>query len=214
MVDRRSPVSPSVSQQQWELLDHDGRIACLCLQADQAWVQDEVDRAKIKAVQAVERKWLALDRNVTPDEMPMFRHERNAAAAEAGIDVWTASARRDGRCAHAASPSGCRVQGCSHRWRPPPPPADRYFTGPLRRRILERDNYTCQYCGKGLSDDLAPDDPFRANIDHVKPYPTGPTSYENGKTACTDCNAAKGSNESMPQVIDLDEPPSRTATKS
>lgn len=193
----RTDRTPYVPQEVWEQLDHDGRSAYLRLEADQAWIRDEVVRAKAAATRGVNRRWMALTRNVTKDEIAVFNRERELAREEAVGQFWEAVAFRDGRCAHAASPDGCRVLGCTHLWRPPPVPADRYFTGALRLQILQRDNYTCQYCGKKVRDELGPDHRDKANIDHVIPYPTGPTSIENGKTSCTVCNALKGASDSF-----------------
>lgn len=54
----------------------------------------------------------------------------------------------------------------------------------IRRRIFERDNYTCQYCGaKGV----------KLQCDHIFPVKHGGTHEdENLVTACEPCNRAKG----------------------
>ena len=54
------------------------------------------------------------------------------------------------------------------------------------RFVWERDNYTCQYCGKHITEksDL--------ETDHVHPQSRGgKTIYENMVTACFDCNQHK-----------------------
>lgn len=54
-----------------------------------------------------------------------------------------------------------------------------------RVRILKRDKFTCQYCGKqpGMAD---------LTMDHVMPVSRGgKTVWENCVTACYDCNARK-----------------------
>ncbi len=53
----------------------------------------------------------------------------------------------------------------------------------LRQRILERDGYTCTYCGS--EDDLA--------CDHILAITRGGTNDENNlTTACRPCNSSKG----------------------
>jgi 5-methylcytosine-specific restriction endonuclease McrA len=55
-----------------------------------------------------------------------------------------------------------------------------------RRNILERDEFTCQYCGKHL-------DAARLTVDHVIPRSRGgQTSWENVVAACNRCNDRKG----------------------
>jgi len=57
----------------------------------------------------------------------------------------------------------------------------------LRKQVVERDNFTCRYCGKNLKDGK------RIHIDHVHPFSKGgETVIENLVTACADCNKAKG----------------------
>ena len=53
----------------------------------------------------------------------------------------------------------------------------------LRRRILERDMYTCQKCG-------SKEEP---TVDHIKPKAWGGTDAEsNLETLCKECNRKKG----------------------
>jgi 5-methylcytosine-specific restriction endonuclease McrA len=56
-----------------------------------------------------------------------------------------------------------------------------------RRGVLNRDQYTCQYCGATpLRKDLT--------VDHVLPRSRGgKTTWENVVTACKKCNGRKGS---------------------
>jgi 5-methylcytosine-specific restriction endonuclease McrA len=55
----------------------------------------------------------------------------------------------------------------------------------LRYAILERDKFTCQYCG-GTSPDV------KLTIDHLLPVSAGgETVPHNLVTACNDCNAGK-----------------------
>ena len=60
------------------------------------------------------------------------------------------------------------------------------YVTPSRRLIFIRDDYTCQYCGKPLSE-------RNATIDHVYPKSKGGTwSWTNLVTACESCNQLKG----------------------
>ena len=53
-----------------------------------------------------------------------------------------------------------------------------------RKEIFRRDNYTCQYCGRQLSN---------LTIDHVIPrHLGGETNWDNVVTACPRCNHIKG----------------------
>jgi 5-methylcytosine-specific restriction endonuclease McrA len=54
-----------------------------------------------------------------------------------------------------------------------------------RRSLYQRDNYTCQYCGRRAG-------PEKLSIDHVLPRSKGGrTSWENCVLACIRCNARK-----------------------
>lgn len=57
----------------------------------------------------------------------------------------------------------------------------------MRWQILERDNFTCVYCGNTpLDDDIS------LHVDHVIAYSNGgSTSYDNLATACQHCNLGK-----------------------
>ena len=56
----------------------------------------------------------------------------------------------------------------------------------LRFRVLQRDGFTCQYCGR-----KAPD--VALQVDHVIPVASGGTAaMDNLRTACADCNTGKG----------------------
>jgi hypothetical protein len=196
---------PYVSEGAWDALDHLGKVDCLRLLSDREWVNEVVDQLNAAAVRAVELRWLRRKGNVTPEDLTLFEQERTAAKREGAAGFWDGALAWQDRCRHGASIDGCRVHRCSHQWRPAPPPADRYFKGPLRLRILERDGYWCQYCGKGVRDGLPRDHPEKANIDHVIPYPKGPTTFENGKTAGTMCNALKGADEWVISEISLND---------
>ena len=61
----------------------------------------------------------------------------------------------------------------------------------LRFTILERDQFTCQYCGQS-----APD--VRLEVDHIIPVTKGGTDeIENLKTSCYACNMGKNNRLKM-----------------
>ena len=57
----------------------------------------------------------------------------------------------------------------------------------LRFEILERDNFTCQYCGRNPKEDG-----IKLEVDHINPKSKGgKNEKENLITACMDCNRGK-----------------------
>jgi 5-methylcytosine-specific restriction endonuclease McrA len=62
------------------------------------------------------------------------------------------------------------------------------MTPALRRQIMERDNYTCQICGKYMPDQIG------LQIDHIVPVAKGgKTVPSNLQVLCNRCNGRKGS---------------------
>ncbi len=60
--------------------------------------------------------------------------------------------------------------------------------GPFFWWVLNRDNFTCQYCGR------TPKDGVKLTIDHIKPWMDGgKTIADNLVTACNECNSSKSS---------------------
>ncbi|MBU5214374.1 HNH endonuclease [Heyndrickxia oleronia] len=56
----------------------------------------------------------------------------------------------------------------------------------LRFEVLKRDKFKCQYCGRGVEDDV------KLHVDHIVPYSKGGAdTLDNFKTACQDCNLGK-----------------------
>ena len=56
----------------------------------------------------------------------------------------------------------------------------------LRFKVLMRDNFTCQYCGKTQQDGV------KLEVDHIIAYSNGgETIFENLRTACWSCNNGK-----------------------
>lgn len=60
------------------------------------------------------------------------------------------------------------------------------MTPGLRRKIMERDNYTCQICGKYMPDEVG------LHIDHIVPVSKGGKSIpSNLQVLCSKCNGSK-----------------------
>ena len=61
------------------------------------------------------------------------------------------------------------------------------MTKALREQIMERDNYTCQICGKYMPDEVG------LQIDHIVPVAKGgKTVPSNLRVLCNKCNGRKG----------------------
>lgn len=66
------------------------------------------------------------------------------------------------------------------------------MTQELRRQIMERDDYTCQICGKYMPDEVG------LHIDHIIPVSKGGKSIpSNLRVLCSKCNGSKGSKFEM-----------------
>jgi len=77
---------------------------------------------------------------------------------------------------------------------PGAPPYIRPSYVSTRFRVLQRDGFRCQYCGKTAKDDV------KLEIDHIRPRCEGGTDEMiNLITACFDCNRSKGG-----RVLDYD----------
>lgn len=62
----------------------------------------------------------------------------------------------------------------------------RVFSGRLRHMILERDNFKCVLCGRGVPEGAV------LEVDHIQEWiDGGKTTYDNGQTVCSDCNKGK-----------------------
>ena len=60
------------------------------------------------------------------------------------------------------------------------------MTQELRRKVIERDNYTCQNCGKYMPDEVG------LQIDHIVPISKGGKSvFSNLQVLCSKCNGSK-----------------------
>lgn len=80
----------------------------------------------------------------------------------------------------------------------------RLMTPALRRQIMERDNYTCQICGKHMPDEVG------LHIDHIVPVAKGgKTVPSNLQVLCSKCNGGKGT-----KLTDEHKDDSRRVTKT
>ena len=67
-----------------------------------------------------------------------------------------------------------------------------------RWRVLDRDNYTCQYCGRS-----AP--AVALEVDHIEPRSWGGSDgIENLITSCWDCNQGKKAQDSLDGLVGKD----------
>ena len=56
-----------------------------------------------------------------------------------------------------------------------------------RTKVLERDNYTCQMCGRNFKEDGV-----KLEVDHIMPVAKGGSdNISNLQTLCFDCNRGK-----------------------
>lgn len=74
-----------------------------------------------------------------------------------------------------------------------------YFTDPvLRTELMERDSWTCRYCGEAVTETTA-------TLDHIIPQSRGGVSEpENLTTACLTCNSIKSGRtyeEAAPDIL-------------
>ena len=66
------------------------------------------------------------------------------------------------------------------------------MTKDLRRRIIERDNYTCQICGKYMPDEVG------LHVDHIVAIKNGGKTVEsNLQVLCSKCNLSKGARKNQ-----------------
>ncbi|HHT9113569.1 MAG: HNH endonuclease [Planctomycetes bacterium] len=62
----------------------------------------------------------------------------------------------------------------------------------LRFRVMKRDNFKCQYCGRSP----ATNSKIILHVDHIIPWSKGgETTFENLRTLCSNCNIGKGNLE-------------------
>lgn len=72
---------------------------------------------------------------------------------------------------------------------------DAFVERVFRRKVFERDNYTCQLCGEPTSERWSRDDPLAPTVDHIQPLNKGGEhSYANTQCAHLVCNSRKQDN--------------------
>lgn len=200
------PLIDFCTSHDWAAMDDEGRISRLRFVGDRAVVLDLLKEAVSNArSRMVAKYWNGRDRSVAldRDQLGRYRDDLANVGQDARVFAWDTLLNDPNRCAHGASPDGCLVRGCANQWRKAMPSSERYATGELRGRVLERDSSTCQDCGRAVRDGLPDDHPDRANFDHMIPYPAGRTNAENLRVLCTGCNRAKG-NAMPPTELLLD----------
>ncbi len=68
----------------------------------------------------------------------------------------------------------------------------------LRFDIITRDNFTCQYCGRNVTDDK-----IKINVDHIIPKAKGGLNKKNNLiTSCRECNLGKSDVLLNQRIID------------
>ena len=71
----------------------------------------------------------------------------------------------------------------------------RYIPRDIMLKVVRRDNYICQVCGHHVLDN-------EIEIDHIIPHSKGgPTSVDNLRLLCRDCNRTKS--DSLREILDL-----------
>ena len=66
----------------------------------------------------------------------------------------------------------------------------------LRFKILARDKFTCQYCGK------SPQEGIILHVDHIKPRSKGgKDTKENLLTSCENCNLGKSTKDYLAEIL-------------
>ena len=62
----------------------------------------------------------------------------------------------------------------------------------IRLKVLNRDNFSCIFCGKSPATDFG----TKLHLDHIVPFSKGGTNkIENLQTLCSECNLGKGDSE-------------------
>lgn len=120
------------------------------------------------------------------------------ALAEAGFIAIGDSTREGTRYRVLLPDSVPAVREVMAAWEAPAKELD-YFTDPaLRAELMERDNWTCGYCGEVVTETTA-------TLDHIIPQSrNGPSTPENLKTACLTCNSIKSGRtyeEAAPDIL-------------
>lgn len=65
-----------------------------------------------------------------------------------------------------------------------------------RWRVLQRDSFTCRYCGRAAPDVIL-------EVDHIEPRARGGSNHEaNLITACWECNQGKSARDAMDALVE------------
>lgn len=79
---------------------------------------------------------------------------------------------------------------------------DAYINLKLRMKVLQRDGYKCQICGRAQGEEQEDGQPVKLEVDHIDPLKNyGKTVEENLWTLCSRCNAGKKSLLAYPETI-------------
>ena len=141
---------------------------------------------ELELFENLERVWRTLGRQPRREEMrkPLsaFSHgtyERRFCGWRAALQAFVAYANNT---ADDPSPPIGSTSNCI-------PATPRFPDLRLRFRVLARDSFKCQACGRSPANEYG----VQLHIDHVMPWSQGgPTTIENLRTLCERCNIGKG----------------------
>lgn len=162
------------------------------------WERRPVDRPTLRRVRAA------------ADELGVPGERIRTLLTRQKIDKYYKAARYDQRCANMSKmyvdiEEVRAALADPANWRPRPrvlPLRPMSLNRNVRFAILDRDEFTCRYCGRKPPQ-------VELRVDHVIPASAGGTiDPDNLITACQDCNAGKG-----PHLL-VSSPPSRPASSS
>ncbi len=133
--------------------------------------------------------WIRLGRQPRRKEMSKSNSRYSGSAYDYRFKTWNAALRAFARYINVPenSTSGQVIPQESDGTRSPRGVSDR-----LRFRIMKRDHFKCQKCGRSP----ATDPTVILHVDHMKPWSKGgKTSEDNLETLCSKCNFGKGNTE-------------------
>jgi 5-methylcytosine-specific restriction endonuclease McrA len=138
------------------------------------WGRNETVEDRIKKI-----KW---------DELKLGQYPDSEIAYDLDMPVWAVTVQRRQREIPQYDPDR-KAPFRAETWRVSILPGQRF-------RILDRDDYTCQYCGM-------PAPKVKLHVDHIIPVSKGGGNVDdNLVTSCTDCNLGKsGHGRKPPKTI-------------